>query len=120
MNAHGSRHDYYVEKITGAKLIDKPGWGGVDSEVLTRRREEYKPPPPPDLAEALTNDKNAFKPGFGGKAAAGPVVPQLSRMSQRRKQEEAAKERAKVQEAKRIAAGGRQFTQHVLALNLRA
>jgi hypothetical protein len=102
LNAHGLSHDYYTEKLTGSRLFDKPGWGRVDSEVLTQEREEYVPPPPPDLSEALTNDRNAFKPGFTGRAG-GPVVPQLSRASQRKRQEEAAKERATQQEAQRIA-----------------
>ena len=102
LNAHGLRRDFYTEKLTGSKLIDRPGWGEVESEVLTRRVEEYVPPPPPDLSEALTNDKNAFKPGFNGRAV-GPTVPQLSRASQRKRQEEAAKESAKKLEEKRIA-----------------
>lgn len=108
LNAHGLRHDFYVEKLhagPAAELIDRPGWGGVESEVLTHRREAFEPPPPPDLGEILTDDKNAFKPGYRG-TPAGPLVPRLSRASQRMKQEEEAQERARQMEETRIAAGG--------------
>lgn len=79
-------------------MIDKPGWGGVESEVLTRKRPEYVPPPPPDLSAALTDDARlALKAGFGGKPVGPGGVPLLSRAALRRKQEAEEKERAKRQ-----------------------